>query len=135
SSSFDEGVDKFGRKVGKAVDRQKRTFRPRMNRLMRKLRGAGSDVSPELTGNHQEDMVTLMLRNVQLQYETLKEVSTEKIRKGSFQDLASRVKDGKNNAVDKAKSKFDGVAGLFGKGGMLAGLMDKLRGGDEDGEG
>ena len=119
--------------AGKELKRQKRTFRPRMNRLMRKFKGKmGADVSSELTGDHNEDMLTLALRNVQLQYQTLQEVTREKVRKGSFQDLASRAKGMKDDLKDKTKGMSDGIGGLFSKGGPLAALMAKLQGGEGD---
>lgn len=139
SESLGEAADKLGNKAagfGKAAQReairQKRTFRPRMNRLMRKFKDArlGGDISSELTGDHKEDMLTLAIRNVQLQYETLNEVTREKIRKGSFQDLASRAKKTKDNLVDGAKEKLG--ASKLGEKGLLAALLAKMQGGDDD---
>lgn len=122
--------------ISKEAQKQTRRFKPRVKRLMRRFMGdkAGADVSDTLTGEPGEDMVTLMMRSVQLQYETLKQVTPEKIRKGSFQDIFSRRKELMQQGKDKIKGKFDDAQGLFSKGGLLAGLMSKLgMGGDEEG--
>jgi hypothetical protein len=147
SEPLNEAVDRFGNKlttVGasaqKAVDKERRLFKPRMKRLMKFFRSdkASADISGELSGKPEEDTVTLLMRSVQLQYETLKQVTPEKLRKGSFQEMFSRRKELADQAKDKVKGKYDDVKGLFGKGGALAGLLDRLggQGGeDEDGEG
>ncbi len=145
SESFDEFTDKFGRKVGKvgksasdAASKQARKFKPRATRLMRFFRSdkADADISGQLTGNPQEDTVTLLMRSVQLQFETLKQVTPEKIRKGSFQEMFSRRQDMMDKAKDKVKSKYDDVQGLFAKGGLLSGLLSRLgKNGEEDGGG
>jgi hypothetical protein len=121
-----------------ATAKEQRKFRPRLNRLMKFFRSdkADADISGQLSGNPKEDMVTLLMRSVQLQYETLKQVTPEKIRKGSFQDLFSRRKEMLGDAKEKIKGKFADTQGLFAKGGLLAGLMDKIKGnGGEDGNG
>lgn len=145
SESFDEFTDKFGRKIGKvgksasdAASKQARKFKPRATRLMRFFRSdkADADISGQLTGNPQEDTVTLLMRSVQLQFETLKQVTPEKIRKGSFQEMFSRRQDMMDKAKDKVKSKYDDVQGLFAKGGLLSGLLSRLgKNGEEDGDG
>ncbi len=145
SDSFDEFTDKFGRKVGRLgkstidkVNGQARKFRPRATRLMRFFRSdkADADVTSQLTGDPQEDTVTLLMRSVQLQFETLKQVTPEKIRKGSFQEMFSRRQEMMDKAKDKVKSKYDDIQGLFAKGGLLSGLLSRLdKNGEDDGDG
>jgi len=130
-----------GAMVSKELQQQRRKFRPRLKRMMSRFTGgkAGADVSSELTGDHDQDMLTLSLRSVQLQYETLKEVTKEKVRKGNFKDINSKRDEMLNKAKEMAKDKGQAVQGLFGKAGGLAGLMAMLGGkkgeGEEEGEG
>jgi len=141
SDSFGEAADKMGQGVAEIANSAqgkmaqfRGKFRPRMTKLMRRFINpkTGADVTADLTGEPQEDMVTLMLRSVQLQYETLKQVTPEKVRKNSFTDMFARRKELVQEGKDKLKGKFDSVQGLFAKGGVLAGLMNRLKGGDED---
>lgn len=127
------------KKASDLVDKTKsegRKFKPRLKRLMKFFTGgkAGDDITSELTGNHEEDMLTLAIRSTQLQYQTLKEVTVEKVRKGSYLDMFARRKELMNDAKEKAKGKYDQVAGLFGKGGALAGLASLLGRNGADGE-
>lgn len=109
-------------------------FRPRLRNLMGKFLGGkvGADVTSELTGDQDQDMLTLAIRNVQLQYETLKEVTTEKVRKGSFQDIFSRRKDGEK---DGAVGDGTDAGGKYGGKGLLGTLAALFGGGDGEGGG
>ncbi|MNO11264.1 Transglycosylase SLT domain protein [compost metagenome] len=138
-----ELLDNLGRKVSdkgamvsKELQQQRRKFRPRMKRMMSRFTGGkvGADVSSELTGDNEQDMLTLTMRSVQLQYETLKQVTQEKIRKGSFQDINAKRDEMLGKAKEMAKEKGKDVQGLFAKGGGLAGLMAMLGKKGEDGE-
>ncbi|MNZ24403.1 hypothetical protein D3C78_415500 [compost metagenome] len=119
-----EFVDNMGRKVGA----EGRKFKPRLKRMMRFFTGdkAGADVSSELTGDQDQDMLTLALRSVQLQYETLKQVTKEKVRKGNYKDLQAKKDQIIADAKAKMGEKGRDVQGLFGKGGALAGLLGGL---------
>jgi len=122
--------------VQKELNNQRRKFRPRLKRLMTRFTGgkAGADVSSELTGDHDQDMLTLSLRSVQLQYETLKQVTQEKVRKGSFQEINAKRQQLIDQAKGIAQTKGRDVQGLLSKGGPLAGLMALLGKKKEDGE-
>lgn len=132
-----EFVDNLGRKAAE----EKKKFRPRMKRLMRFFGGgkAGADVSSELTGDKDEDMLTLALRSVQLQYETLKQVTQERVRKGSYKDLQAKRDAAIEKVKEAAKGKGSEIQGLFAKNGALATLMAQLGnkgdGDDEEGGG
>jgi hypothetical protein len=145
-----EFIDNLGRRVSdkgamvsKELQQQRRKFRPRVKRMMSRFTGGkvGADVTSELTGDQEQDMLTLTLRSVQLQYETLKQVTKEKVRKGSFTEINSKRDEMVNKAKEMAKEKGQAVQGLFGKAGGLAGLMAMLSGkkgqdgGDEEGGG
>lgn len=127
-----------GAQVSKELQQQRRKFRPRLKRMMSRFTGGkvGGDVSSELTGDHDQDMLTLSLRAVQLQYETLKQVTTEKVRKGSFKDINSKRDEMLNKAKEMAKEKTAGMQGILGKAGGLSGLLAMLSGkkGAQDGE-
>ncbi|MNL92441.1 hypothetical protein D3C81_21960 [compost metagenome] len=125
-----------GAQASKEFEQQKRKFRPRMKRMMSRFTGGkvGADVSSELTGDQEQDMLTLTLRSVQLQYETLKQVTKEKVRKGSFQDINSKRDEMLGKAKEYALGKGRDVQGLFGKAGGLGGLMALLGKKKEDGE-
>lgn len=120
-----------------SADKHKAKFKPRVKNLMKRFLGGktGGDVSSELTGDHDQDMLTLSLRSVQLQYETLKEVTKEKVRKGSFSEINAK----RNAAIDKVKEMAGGkkeqVQGLLSKAGGLKGLLGMLGIGGGDGEG
>jgi hypothetical protein len=146
-----EFIDNLGRRVSdkgasvsKELQQQRRKFKPRVKRMMSRFTGGkvGADVTSELTGDQEQDMLTLTLRSVQLQYETLKEVTKEKVRKGSFMEINSKRDEMLNKAKEMAKEKGQAVQGLFGKAGGLAGLMAMLSGkkgqgdeGDDEGGG
>lgn len=136
-----EFADNIGSEMYKAgtsakdkVTSEGRKFKPRIKRLMSFFSGnkAGADVTSELTGDQQQDMLTLAIRSVQLQYETLQQVTKEKIRKGSMQDLWSRRKEHTDKAKDAVKGKYADAKGALGKGGILAGVLDKLGLGDDE---
>lgn len=124
--------------VGRKVSDKGAKFKPRLKSLMKRFTGGkmGADMTSELTGDKDQDMLTLSMRSVQLQYETLKEVTKEKVRKGSFQDINSKREELMGKAKDMAREKGQAaMGGLFGKAGPLAGLMAMLgRKGEEGGE-
>lgn len=128
-------VSAKGAELSSFASKEGRKFKPRVKKMMKFFTGekAGADISSELTGNHEDDMLTIALRSVQLQYQTLKEVTQEKVRKGSYKDLWARRKEIGQDAKDKVAGKFDNIKGLFGKGGALAGLLGAGRG-EGDGE-
>lgn len=130
-------LESKGEAVSKELTNQRKKFRPRLKRMMSRFTGGklGSDVSSELTGDQEQDMLTLALRSVQLQYETLKQVTTEKVRKGSFQEINAKRKNWIEEGKDKLKDKGDDVKGLLGKAGGLSGLLAMLGGGRDGADG
>lgn len=152
-ATFQRGMAKFDRlsenvrptlvakseTIGKELSKQRRQFKPRLKSMMSRFTGGklGSDISSELTGDQEQDMLTLSLRSVQLQYETLKQVTKEKVRKGSFQEINAKRKGLIEQGKEKIKGKTDGIQGLLGKAGGISGLLAMLGGGadGEDGEG
>ncbi|MES8537214.1 hypothetical protein U6X77_12450, partial [Cutibacterium acnes] len=99
----------------------------------------GADITSELTGDSQRDQITLLLRSVQLQYETLNAVKPKEIRKGSFTDILSRRQEMKDKISEKIENAKNGLSGLLSKKGLLAGLLGAAAGaggtGEEDGGG
>lgn len=132
SDSIAEAADKLGgdlidagsKGVGSAKDILKAT-RPRFNKLMKFFTRdkTGADITSELTGDPQRDQITLLLRSVQLQYETLNAVKPKEIRKGSFTDILSRRQEMKDKISEKIENAKNGLSGLFSKKGLLAGLL------------
>lgn len=142
TGTLGEFADNLGSEMYKAgnlakdkVTAEGRKFKPRIKRLMSFFTGnkAGADITSELTGDQEQDMLTLAIRSVQLQYETLKQVTTEKVRKGSMQDIWSRRKELADKAKDAVKGKYADTKGMMAKGGMLQSLLDKFGMGDEEG--
>lgn len=129
-------AQKKGGEISSAVTKEGRKFRPRIKRMMSFFTGdkAGADVTSELTGDHEQDMLTLAIRSTQLQWQTLKEVTQEKVRAGSYKDLWSRRKELATDAKEKIKGKYEDAKGLFAKGGALSGLAAMLGLGGKDGE-
>lgn len=143
SGTLGEFADNLGSEMYKAgsaakdkVTSEGRKFKPRIKRLMSFFTGnkAGADVTSELTGDQQQDMLTLAIRSVQLQYETLQQVTKEKVRKGSMQDIWSRRKELADKAKDGVKGKYADAKGLMSKGGILQSILDKFGMGDEEGD-
>lgn len=94
---------------------------------------AGGDITSQLTGDHEKDMVILNTRQAQVQHDIFtllkRKLGGEDERKGSWKDIFKRRKaeeDAKKAGV--AESKFGGGGGLFGKGGLLAGLFGPKKG-------
>jgi len=144
SGTLGEFADNLGSEMYKAgsavkdkVTSEGRKFKPRIKRLMSFFTGnkAGADVTSELTGDQQQDMLTLAIRSVQLQYETLQQVTKEKVRKGSMQDLWARRKELTDKAKDTVKGKYADAKGLMSKGGILQSVLDKLGLGDDEEDG
>lgn len=130
------GIHGIAGNISTTTKAEARKFKPRLKRIMNFFRGkANDDITSELTGNHEDDMLTLAIRQAQLQYQTLREVTKEKVRKGSYKDIQSKLEDKLTRAKEMAKEKANGVGGLFGKGGMLAGLLGGAAGGDGEGDG
>lgn len=94
---------------------------------------AGGDITSQLTGDHDKDMVILNTRQAQVQHDIFtllkRKLGGEDERKGSWKDIFKRRKaeeDAKKAGI--AESKFGGGGGLFGKGGLLAGLFGAKKG-------
>jgi hypothetical protein len=94
---------------------------------------AGGDITSQLTGDPEKDMVILNTRQAQVQFDIFtllkRKLGGEEDRKGSWKDIFKRRKaeeDAKKAGV--AESKFGGGGGLFGKGGLLAGLFGAKKG-------
>ena len=93
---------------------------------------AGGDITSQLTGDHDKDVIILNTRQAQVQYDiyTLlkRKLGGEDERKGSWKDIFKRRKaeeEAKKSGVQEGKF---GGPGLFGKGGMLAGLFGAKKG-------
>jgi hypothetical protein len=125
----------YAKKLKEEGKEQKKKMRPRWNKLMGFFsKKAGADVSSELTGEAGEDTVTLLLRSVQLQYETLKELTKDKVRKGSFTDIFNRRKEKEADDKNAPEPKTEGIQGILARTGLLGMLADKLGlGGDDEG--
>lgn len=97
----------------------------------------GSNITSQLTGDHDSDMVTIAIRQAQLQYEIYHMLKTrlepEKVRKNSWQDLFAKreAKDAEKRAAS-ILPKYGTTGGI---GGMLSGLLSKFKGkGDAEDE-
>lgn len=97
---------------------------------------AGGDITSQLTGDPEKDMLILNTRQAQVQHDILallkRKLDGDDQRKGSWKDIFKQRKaeeDAKKAGV--AESKFGGGAGLFGKGGLLASLFGKNKGQDD----
>ena len=141
SGTLGEFADNLGSEMYKAgsaakdkVTSEGRKFKPRIKRLMSFFTGnkAGADVTSELTGDQQQDMLTLAIRSVQLQYETLQQVTKDKVRKGSMQDIWARRKELADKAKDAVKGKYADTKGLMSKGGILQSILDRFGMGDDE---
>lgn len=93
---------------------------------------AGGDITSQLTGDHEKDLIILNTRQAQVQHDIFtllkRKLGGEEERKGSWKDIFKRRKaeeEAKKSGV--SEGKFGGP-GLFGKGGMLAGLFGAKKG-------
>ena len=110
---------------------------------------AGADVTSQLTGDPEKDMVILNTRQAQVQHDIfslLKSKMGEETRKGSWKEIFKKREEAEKTKKDAAAERKWGGPGLFSKGGMLAGLFGPKKGkydktgepeekGDDDGLG
>ena len=99
----------------------------------------GSNITSQLTGDHEKDMITIAIRQSQLQYEIYhmlkRKLDPAGVRKNSWQDLFARREAKEAEAKKQQMEAKFGNKGMFGKGGLLAGLLPKFgKRGDEEEE-
>lgn len=92
---------------------------------------AGADVTSQLTGDPEKDMVILNTRQAQVQHDIfslLKSKLGEETRKGSWKEIFKKRDADEKVKKDAAAERKWGGPGLFSKGGMLAGLLGPKKG-------
>lgn len=92
---------------------------------------AGADVTSQLTGDPEKDMVLLNTRQAQVQHDIfslLKSKLGEETRKGSWKEIFKKREAEEKTKKDAATERKWGGPGLFAKGGMLAGLLGPKKG-------
>ena len=79
----------------------------------------GGDISSQLTGEHEKDLITLNLRQAQMQYDIYsllkKQFGGPGIRKNSWQDIFSRRSAKEQAGAQEQAAKYAGVGGILGK--------------------
>lgn len=114
-------------------------------RMMKFFTGgkAGADITSQLTGDHDKDLITLNTRQAQLQYDIYallkRKLDPKGVVKNSWQDLFARRKANEEKKAAGEEAKYGGIKGLFSKGGLLGSLFGRNKGkyetDDEEDEG
>lgn len=107
-------------------------------RIFRKGK-VGADVTSALTGDPEKDNVTLGVRQAQMQFEIYqllrRKLDPEAERKGSWRQIfRSRQEKEEEKKREQVQGKYGNVQGMFGKGGLLAGLLGRNKKDAEDKE-
>lgn len=97
----------------------------------------GGDISSQLSGDHEKDLITLNLRQTQMQYDIYsllkRRLDGPGIRKNSWQDIFARRKDKEGVSAQEQAAKYAGIGGLFSKFFPKKGKYDKT--GEEEHDG